>query len=357
MPERRTEGAGAVPFTRRLDAAAAAGHCATNVRDRCDRPRRRSPGSVRTRDTRSDDRPLSARPGRHTRGRRAQRRSMRGRDDGPSRRWECRAARRRGGAKAGVGPDLRRSDRDGRRSLSRRWSSRLRRHGRRHGIGRGRSRRRLRRLDGNRDRRLRMQMRMGYGRRRRADLSRLRRCPGAGRSAGRIDRCTHRKQRLGVHVALLVGRDADAEVDVRLRPVGLAARADGGHGRPLGDRIALANPNRAEMLQRHGVTVRSADRERPAALRHGSGKRDRAGRRSPHVRAQIAGDVDAAMLAACVRIAPEDERTEDTPVDRPRPGLGGGRHETGHDKCEENGTAHRTTPCSRSGQHPTPKVA
>jgi hypothetical protein len=294
------------------------GRSSTNLRDRCHRPRRRSPGSTRTCDARSRDRPLTSRTGRPARGCRADRRSMRG-NDGASLGWECRAARRRGGAKASVGPDLRHSDADSRGSRSRRRGSRLRRQGCRHGVDR--SGRRLRRLGGSPD--LRMRMSCGRPRRTgRAALRRLRHRARTRRRPARVRHSAHRKQRLGVHVALLVGRDAHAEVDVRLRPVGLAARAHGGHGRPLGDRITPANPNRAEMLQRHRVPVRGTDRERHAALRHRACKRHRAGRRSPHVRAQIARDVDAAMLTACIRIAPEDKRTEHSPVDRPRPGLG-----------------------------------
>ncbi len=186
-------------------------------------------------------------------------------------------------------------------------------------------------------------MRMGRRRRRgacRAGLSRPRRRPGAGRSSPGIDGRAHRKEGLGVDVALLVGRDADAQVDVRLGPGGLTARAHGGDGRPLRDRVALANPNRAEMLQRHGVAVGRPDRERLAAFRHGACEGHRSGRRREHVGSEIAGDVDAAMLTARIGIASEDERAEDPPTDRPCPGLSGGRHETGHDECEQDDTAH-----------------
>jgi hypothetical protein len=94
------------------------------------------------------------------------------------------------------------------------------------------------------------------------------------------------------------------------------------------------------MLQRHRVAVRRADRERPAALRHGACERHDPCSRHPHVGAEVAGDVDSTVLTGCVRIVAEDERAQHLAVDRPGPGIGRRGRDAGGDDQEEDDSAH-----------------
>jgi hypothetical protein len=100
---------------------------------------------------------------------------------------------------------------------------------------------------------------------------------------------------------------ADAEVDVGLCVLGLAARADRPDGRALRDGLPLLHGDRAEMHERRGVPVRRLDRDRAAAAGNGSGEGDRAARRRDDALAGASADVDAAMLPARVRVGAEHE--------------------------------------------------
>jgi hypothetical protein len=90
------------------------------------------------------------------------------------------------------------------------------------------------------------------GRRRRSDLYRW-----CGRRRGG-SACRQERQR--IEVALRLRGDPDAEVDVRLRHVLVAARADHSDGAAFRDRSALRRSDRAEVRQRHRVPVRGRDR-------------------------------------------------------------------------------------------------
>jgi hypothetical protein len=101
------------------------------------------------------------------------------------------------------------------------------------------------------------------------------------------------------------------------------------------------DPDRAEVQQRDGVPVRRPDRDRLSARGDAARERDDPRRRRANVPAQVARDVDAAMLASRIRIVSEDERAEHGAVDRPGPRLGdGGPSEAGEDGHEEGETAH-----------------
>jgi hypothetical protein len=101
------------------------------------------------------------------------------------------------------------------------------------------------------------------------------------------------------------------------------------------------HPDRAEVEQRHRVSVRCPDRDRLPAHRDSACERDDSRRGGANVPAQVAGDVDAAMLAPRVRIVSEDEGSEHGAVDRPRPRLGGSGHGEAHEYGDEEGeTAH-----------------
>jgi hypothetical protein len=207
------------------------------------------------------------------------------------------------------GPDAHRARRPARQALGRRpreprrnrlphraWSSNRLGRGHRHSSRRGRhalSPLHLRRVRSSRWSRhvvglcpLRRRPRLGVqrcaGRRRRTHHGGRRRWHGRRRRGGLRCRRLHGRRRLHrrrqeeerVEVALRVGGPAHAEVHVRHRVLGHAARADGTHGGPFGDRRAPFDRQRSEMQQRHGVAVGRLDRDRAPARRHRPGKRD-----------------------------------------------------------------------------------
>jgi len=144
------------------------------------------------------------------------------------------------------------------------------------------------------------------------DCRRGRRCRcRCGRSGGR--RRPDGQEAEGIHVALRVGGDANAEVD--------RAAVSGGADRPaLGDGRAADDGERAEVEQRDGVAVGREDRERRAAARDRAGERDGSGRRREDRLARRGGDVDATVLAAGVRMGRvEDEGAQHLTAGRPGP--------------------------------------
>jgi hypothetical protein len=81
------------------------------------------------------------------------------------------------------------------------------------------------------------------------------------RGRGLLGRLPRRQERQGVDVPVRVGRSTDAEIHVRLGPLGITARAD------RADDVALAHlrpdrdPDRAEVNERHRPPVLGADRQ------------------------------------------------------------------------------------------------
>ena len=233
----------------------------------------------------------------HARGRkrigRATRSNARGAGGGRRghRRHVGRGRRRGGGGRRSgrLGRLLRCGRSDGRRGGGRRW----RRGGRRRSCGR-----RGRRGNGRRDRR-------GGGRGRRL---------GRGRRRG-----ARRKQPEWVDVALRLARTPDPEMDARHGVLRRPARAHRPDRRSLGDGDTLRDDDRPEMDERDGVAVLRLDRDPTTVRGEGSGERHDPGRGRADGRAVGAADVDAAVLAGCVGIRPQTERSQDRPVGGPRP--------------------------------------
>jgi hypothetical protein len=157
--------------------------------------------------------------------------------------------------------------------------------------------------------------RHGHGRRRRSDRfddrvtrrrRRRRRRPGG-------------EQRKRVEVPIWVGGQSDAEVDVRLGSFRLAARADRPHDLPLADRRPGRQGDRSQVHEGDRVAVLGADRQTEPLARQPAGEGDDPRGRSAHLGARRSADVDAAVLAARVRVVPQDERTQHRPLDRPAP--------------------------------------
>jgi hypothetical protein len=244
------------------------------------------------------------------------------------------------------------------RAACNRLRSRRDSRGRRDGSGLGRSRivgdtcghrgrrrglRRGLRLGGRRLRR-RDRLRVGRG----DDGSRLR-CRVGGR-LGRLGRRPCRQKRKRVEVPVRVGRNANAEVNVRNPELRLARRADRADDRALLDRGVPLDRDRAEVDERDRVPVVGANRHRQAVGRNRAGECDGAASRCQHGLAGLAADLDSPALAARVGIAPQAERTQQRSGDRPgpRPGRGGQhqRAETGDSGCshQRQHAIHRREP-------------
>ena len=129
------------------------------------------------------------------------------------------------------------------------------------------------------------------------------------------------KQAERVDVAVRIGGEPDAEVDVRRRRDGVDARADDADDRSFGDHAAARDARRAELQQRHRVAVRGQDRDRPTTARDRAGERDGACCRGDHLASELGADVDATMLPARIGVGAERERSQHRPRRRPDPGV------------------------------------
>ena len=223
--------------------------------------------------------------------------------------------RDRVGARAAGQRDARRR-RPRRRRRARRW---LRLRPARDIVDRRRERRRD--LD-----RLRWRLRDRGRRRRRRRRRRRHRLRWRRRhGGGRLHRRSRRQESERVEVPLLLARDADPEMQMWRRRVGLDARPDAPDRVALGDHPAPFDEQRAELGQRDRIAVRGANRHDEAVAGHRAGERDLAGGRCDHRSAELGGDVDASVLAAGVRVRAEPEGAQHVPVGRPRPGGGRSR--------------------------------
>ena len=125
-------------------------------------------------------------------------------------------------------------------------------------------------------------------------------------------------------------------MDIRLRPLGLAARADRADDVALADLSADGQPDRAQVDERDRPAVLGSDRQAETLSRQSSGERDHPTRGGTDVRARGSCDVDPSVLAARVRIAVGHERPQHRPVDRPGPRRRSRRkHECGEEHDEE----------------------
>ena len=118
---------------------------------------------------------------------------------------------------------------------------------------------------------------------------------------------------------MLVGGDADAEVDVWRLGDAVAALPHLPDRLALTDARTLLERHLLELEQGHGVAVRGADREGATAVRNAPDERHRPGGRRANVAADVGGDVDAAVLTACIGVVAERERAQDCTVDGPAP--------------------------------------
>jgi hypothetical protein len=145
---------------------------------------------------------------------------------------------------------------------------------------------------------------------------------------------TNRQEAERVDIAMLIAREADAEVDERLLEIDLAARADRPDHRALPDDRAAGHTDRAQVQERHRVAERGLDGDGLAAGRHGARERYGAVSRRENRCAGRSAEIDAAMLTARVGMgAIERKRPEHRAVDRPGPRLRNRRRQR---ECKHN---------------------
>jgi hypothetical protein len=147
-----------------------------------------------------------------------------------------------------------------------------------------------------------------------------------------------RQQGERVDVTLWIARLAQAEVDVRLRMGRHARRPDSSDDRSLPHECPARDADGPEMQERCRVTERRLDREALPARRNRPCERDDTLGRCNDRRTGRRTEVDAAVLAAGVRMGPiERERSQHGTVDRPGPGLRDryGQHEYTDDQESE----------------------
>ena len=201
-------------------------------------------------------------------------------------------------------------------------------HGRdRRGLGCGHRRRRglcNRRRIGHRRRHG-----LGGGRRRRLHRDRRHERGGRGDARG--------QERQRVEVPLRVVSSPDAQVDVGLRHLGVAARTDRADDGALRDGCIARDGDRAEVRERHRVAVSGRDRDALPRRGHAAREGDAAGGGRKHRRAGVTADIHPAVLAGRVWVGRvEDERLQDGAGGGPRPGLARRREEErGEDRRKE----------------------
>ena len=162
----------------------------------------------------------------------------------------------------------------------------------------------------------------GGGRRRNWNGSGCGRRRRVGRGNGRRGGRTRREQRRRVDVPVGLARAAHAEVHVRRVVLELAALADRPHLLGLRDGHARRDGERAEVEQRHAVTVGRLDRERASVSGERACEPDGPGGRSEDRLARRACDVDAPMLAGFVLARRNDEGRQHRTGCRPAPRAG-----------------------------------
>ena len=170
---------------------------------------------------------------------------------------------------------------------------------------------------------------------RRLSCRRLGRRRGLGRSRAR------RQQRQRVDVPVLVGGDADPEVDVRRLGDAVAALPYLPDRLALSDARTLLERHPLELQQGDGVAVLRANRDGMTAVRDAPDERHSPGGGRANDAADVGRDVDAPVLATCIRVVAERERAQDRTVDGPAPReRSGSEHE-----CEQGQTRDQPSHC------------
>lgn len=121
---------------------------------------------------------------------------------------------------------------------------------------------------------------------------------------------------------------------------GVLALTDAADDLALGDGASARDGDRAELEERHRVSVGGLDRERATAGRDGADKGDDARGGCAHRLAGNGSDVDPAVLPGCIFVRREHERPEDGPVGGPRPAGRDGDEDQGRDRRNDRDGEH-----------------
>jgi hypothetical protein len=146
-----------------------------------------------------------------------------------------------------------------------------------------------------------------------------------------------------VDVAVLLGRDSDAEMEVRHGPLRFSGPADRADRSAFFDGGVLLRGDRAEVDHRDRVPVVGLDGHAQPVARCRSGEGHLPTSRCRHRLPCGAADVDSAVLATRVRIGAERKRAEDRAGCRPRPGACGRSDDQARKSSEKD--------CSQERQH------
>ncbi len=196
--------------------------------------------------------------------------------------------------------------------------------------------------------------RRGHGRRSGND----RRGRGSRSRSRRRRRLARREQRQRIDIALLVVRQPDAEMHVRLGYLGLAARADGADHGSLGHGGSTRDANRSQVDEGDRVAEGRRDRHRATAARDGSCEGHDALGRRPHRGPGRGAHVHAAVLTRRVGSAlRERERPQHGAVDGPCPRCRGRDRNRDRTHQQNDETPHRSSFVVRFANETTLAIA
>ncbi len=156
-----------------------------------------------------------------------------------------------------------------------------------------------------------------------------------------------RKQTQRVDVTVGIRRDPDAEMDMGVWHVRLAARSHRSDRISLGHDDASRDAHGSELLKGDRVAVGRSNRERPAATWHPAGETHRSTCGRTHRATHRAADVDPSVLPSLVGILSDGKLLQHRPIDGPGPGERGhsADQERDDDREQDDEPCHVLPPC------------
>lgn len=155
------------------------------------------------------------------------------------------------------------------------------------------------------------------------------------------------EQRERIQIPVRVGGQTNAEMDVGLCPLGVAARPDRADDLALFNRRSRPHANRPQVDERDRVAVGRANRQAQAFVRKLPDEGGDAGCGCPDIGADRRRDVDSAVLAAGIGVIFGDERPQHRSVDGPGPGT----RRRAQDKSEQEPSCEDEQSVVRFGNH------
>jgi hypothetical protein len=147
-----------------------------------------------------------------------------------------------------------------------------------------------------------------------------------------------------VDIALRIAGHAHPEVDIGLVALHVATRTDRPDGGSFLHERAAHDADRAKVDERRRECGRRLDRDSLPAARDGARERDDAVRRGENGRAGRSTEVDAAVLATCIRVGSiEREGPKHRPLDGPSPALRGRHRQRAGAHDQDNESPHNSS--------------